>query len=63
MRAFRPSHFGSQGEVDEEVEQAKQANVRQYVQRAQAGLPLFDKGSQLADTKRDPFGIVITGVQ
>lgn len=42
MRAFRPSCFGRDDEVDEEVERAKQANMLQYTQRAQAGLPLFD---------------------
>ncbi|MFB3890438.1 MAG: hypothetical protein ACE15C_00295 [Phycisphaerae bacterium] len=42
MRAFRPSAFGREDEVDEEVERAKQANMLQYTQRAQAGLPLFE---------------------
>ena len=46
MRAFRPSQFASQDEVAEEVEEAKQANVRKYVTRAQAGLPLFGTDSQ-----------------
>ena len=42
MRAFRPSCFGREDEVDEEVERAKQANMLQYTQRAQAGQPLFE---------------------
>jgi hypothetical protein len=48
MRAFRPSCFGREDEVDEEVERAKQANMLQYTQRAQAGLPLFE-ALRLAD--------------
>lgn len=42
MRAFRPSSFGRQDTVDEEVEQAKEENVRRYARLVQAGLPLFE---------------------
>ena len=55
MRAFRPSRFGRQDEVDEEVERAKQDNVQQYARRAQEGLPLFDKGSHLSSVKLSTF--------
>lgn len=48
MRAFRPSQFGRADEVNEEVERAKEWNLRQYEERAQAGLPLFDKPAALA---------------
>ena len=55
MRAFRPSRFGRQDEVDEDVDRAKQDNVRQYARRAQEGLPLFDKGSPISDVKLSTF--------
>lgn len=42
MRAFRPSQFGRNDEVDEEAEQVKLENVQLYAQRARAGLPLFE---------------------
>ncbi len=51
MRAFRPSRFGRQDEVDEDVERAKQENVRMYSQRAQEGLPLFDRAASMPDMK------------
>ncbi len=42
FRAFRPSSFARQDELEEEEEQAKQANIVLYGERARAGLPLFD---------------------
>lgn len=52
MRAYRPSRFGRQDDVDEEVEAAKQDNLQRYEQRAQDGLPLFEKVARSADPKR-----------
>jgi len=42
MRAFRPSRFTPNDSFDEELEQAKEANLQRYAARAEAGLPLFD---------------------
>lgn len=42
MRAFRPSQFVRQDDVDDEAELVKQAHLEQYRVRAKAGLPLFD---------------------
>ena len=41
MRAFRPSRFGTYEEQD--VESDRQIKVALYMERAQAGLPLFDE--------------------
>ncbi len=45
MRAFRPSAFAPQEEVllDAEAELERQSNIRLYEQRAQAGMPLFER--------------------
>ena len=51
MRAFRPSRFGRQDEVDEDVDRAKQENVQRYSRRAQEGLPLFDRVASMPDMK------------
>ena len=45
FRAFRPSRFGRQDEVEEEAQEAKQAKIQLYVQRAEAGLPLFESAT------------------
>ena len=42
MRAYRPSCFGRQDDVDEEVLLAKEENVCRYARLVQAGLPLFE---------------------
>jgi hypothetical protein len=55
VRAFRPSKFGRQDEVDEDVDRAKQDNVQQYARRAQEGLPLFDKGLPVSASKLSTF--------
>lgn len=55
MRAFRPSQYAPAEECEEEQQLAKDANVRHYSKRAEAGLPLFEAlpgGSEL--TKRSP---------
>ena len=45
FRAFRPSRFGRQDEVEEEVQQTKVARISIYAKRVEAGLPLFDQPS------------------
>lgn len=46
FRAFRPSQYGRlDSDVEEEGQEVKQANIRIYSQRAQAGLPLFESTS------------------
>jgi hypothetical protein len=50
VRAFRPSQFGREDEVDEEVERAKLDNMQRYSQLAQAGLPLFEFAAQMPDS-------------
>ena len=42
MRAFRPSHRVPVEECEEAEEEARQANVILYRERAAAGLPLFE---------------------
>jgi hypothetical protein len=51
MRAFRPSRYGRQEEAEQDSDRAKQANLQRYVQRAQAGLPLFEKASNSGGSK------------
>ena len=43
FRAFRPSHCARLDELEEETPKEKQANIYVYSQRAQAGLPLFER--------------------
>ena len=43
FRAFRPSHFAQPDELGEEGDQARQANIRLYRERAAAQLPLFEQ--------------------
>jgi hypothetical protein len=45
FRAFRPSRYTRQDETEEENGLAKEANIEVYMQRAQAGQPLFDTGT------------------
>jgi hypothetical protein len=45
FRAFRPSRYARQDEMEEESGLAKEANIEVYMQRAQAGQPLFDTGT------------------
>ena len=54
MRAYRPSRLSSRDELvpDLELELAKEANVRLYSERAQAGMPLFE-GFNLARRQED----------
>jgi hypothetical protein len=42
IKAFRPSHVAEQEEFGELGDREREAKLRQYSIRAQAGLPLFD---------------------
>lgn len=42
FRAFRPSRFARQDELEEEDTQIKQAKIQIYTERAEAGQPLFE---------------------
>ena len=42
FRAFRPSRFARQDELEEEDTQVKQAKIQIYAERAEAGQPLFE---------------------
>ena len=43
-RAFRPSRFGRRDDdMEEDGQEARQAMLSVYAQRAQAGLPLFEQ--------------------
>jgi hypothetical protein len=43
FRAFRPSRFAQPDELEEEHQEAKQAKIRIYIKRAEAGMPLFEQ--------------------
>ena len=43
FRAFRPSHFAPQDDLEETGLEVKQDRIRVYIQRAEAGQPLFDQ--------------------
>lgn len=44
MRGFKPSYFQqAPEELSADLERAKEANLRRYVERVRAGLPLFDE--------------------
>jgi len=42
MRAFRPSYFATDEDLDEDADRAKQENVSLYEILANLGRPLFD---------------------
>ena len=42
FRAFRPSLFGRPDDQEDYTDQAKQALIRSYAERARVGLPLFE---------------------
>ena len=42
MKAFRPSQLVEREELDDLPDREREAKLRQYTIRAQAGLPLFD---------------------
>ena len=42
FRAFRPSEYGRQDEVEEDGQEAKLAKMQLYIRRAEEGLPLFE---------------------
>ncbi len=49
MRGFKPSYFQpAPEELHADLERAKEANLRRYVERVRAGLPLFDEDEQNA---------------
>lgn len=52
MRAFRPSSFGKLEVADEEVERAKEENVRRYARLVQAGLPIFETSAECNKHRR-----------
>ncbi len=54
MRAYRPSQFGRSDDVNEEVDEVKQAKVLYYAQRVQAGLPLFEAPPRTPALRSDP---------
>ncbi len=41
-RAFRPSQFARQDEVEENWQEAKLEKIQLYIERAEAGIPLFE---------------------
>ena len=45
MRAYRPGRMGGE-EYDEDAQRRRLENVKVYVKRAQAGLPLFEPVSE-----------------
>jgi Ribonuclease G/E len=43
MRGFKPSYFqAATDDMHADLEKAKEANLRRYVERVRAGLPIFD---------------------
>ena len=42
FRAFRPSRFARQDELEEDDSHVKQAKIQLYSERAEAGQPLFE---------------------
>jgi hypothetical protein len=58
MRGFKPSYFQAATDMHADLEKTKEANLRRYVERVRAGLPLFDEkdkdeavaGNYVADT-------------
>ncbi|MBS3820824.1 MAG: hypothetical protein GVY16_11690 [Planctomycetes bacterium] len=43
MRGFKPSYFqAATDDMHADLEEAKEANLRRYVERVRAGLPIFD---------------------
>ena len=42
MRAFRPSHFSTPEDLDEEAERVKRQNLSLYERLVSLGKPLFD---------------------
>jgi len=59
MRAFRPSHFALPEDFGDEMERVKEENVQRYLERAQAGLPLFETqpSNKEVEIVRDSFAI------
>lgn len=57
MRAFRPSYFAPLDGYEEEQQRQRDENLRQYRERAEAGLPLFESSIPfLAEAlRRAPF--------
>lgn len=53
FRAFRPSQFARQDDLEENGGQAKQAMILFYRQRAEAGQPLFESVSVVKALGRD----------
>ena len=47
MRAYRPGRMGGD-EYDEDAQRRRMENVKVYVERAQAGLPLFEPAVESA---------------
>jgi len=49
-RAYRPSRFTQRDEFDELARMEREENLSRYINRAQAGLPLFDAHAAVATT-------------
>lgn len=45
MRAYRPGRMGGE-EYDEDTQRRRLENVKVYVERARAGLPLFESATE-----------------
>jgi len=54
VRAYRPSHcatYNDTDELDQEVEQARRANVIRYAARVSAGLSIFGNSGESQDDR------------
>jgi len=54
FRAFRPSRFARQEDIEEEMDQIKEERIRAYAARVQAGLPLFESGNAVGRLSMPP---------
>lgn len=53
MRGFKPSYFQIPTELPNDRQRTKEENLRKYIQRVQAGLPLFEEDSPPLRTSED----------
>ena len=62
MRGFRPSYFQIHGdEFLENLDQAKQENLERYINRVEAGQPLFEENVGMFISRAAFGGIEPTG--
>ncbi len=58
FRAFRASYFALSDDSDNETQQVKQDRIRLYIQRADAGLSLFEAADFEPDMSRSGFAVI-----